>query len=48
MGVHIKAKKISSGNYFVLSPIIVDREGLNMRSLKVSIKAFGADEVGGN
>ena len=30
--------------YFAFSPTIVDREGLNMRSLKVSRKANGPDK----
>jgi hypothetical protein len=29
--------------YFDCSPIIVDKEGLNIRSLRVSMKAYGAE-----
>jgi hypothetical protein len=44
-GVH---NKIQCGNYFVFSLIRVDKEGLNILSLNVSNKAFGADKDGDN
>lgn len=41
---HIKTQENIMWNYFVFSSTIVDREGLNTRSLNVSMKVFGADK----
>jgi len=46
--MHKYTKKIWCENYFVFSLIRVDKEGLNILSLNVSNKAFGADKDGDN
>lgn len=39
-----QAKKL----YFVFSPMMLDKEGLNIRSLRVSRKAYGAEYMTAN